>query len=114
MESDKVSKEDKKFIRDVIYRQELLNIFYLEEYDEIEINKSIHNLYDKIKECIELKECMLQLSNNFMSVDETIGLIVMFSYDYLYLTHNCICELFVTGKITHDSMCKLKHAILYF
>ena len=114
LDSDKVSEKDKKFIRDVIYRQELLNIFYLEEYDEIEINKSIHNLYDKIKECDVLKECMLQLSNNFMSVDETVGLIILFSYDYLYLTHNCICEFLKIGHISHDTMGKLKHAILYF
>jgi hypothetical protein len=114
LETDNVNDTEKNFIRDVIYRQELLDILDMQEYDENEINKRIYELYEKIKECKELKECMLRLSQNFMSLDEKVGLIILFSYDYLHLTHVCICEFFETNKITDDTLNKLKYAILYF
>lgn len=114
LETDEVSEADKKFIRDVIYRQELLNIFGIEEYNDAEINKAIYELYENIRDCVQLKECMIKLSNNFMSTDEKVGLIVLFSYDYLYLTHDCICEHLETGIIKEATICKLNHAILYF
>jgi hypothetical protein len=114
LETDKVNDNDKKFIRDVIYRQELLDIFGMDEYDDKKINKAIYELYEKIKDCTQLKDCMLQLSNNFMSLDEKIGLLLLFSYDFLYLTHDCVCEFLEKGEIKEDTICKLKHAILYF
>ena len=56
LDSDNVNEEDKNFIRDVIYRQELLDIFGLEKYNMLETEKSIHILYERVKHCKELKE----------------------------------------------------------
>jgi hypothetical protein len=111
LNTDEVSETDKKFIRDVIYRQELLDIFGIEEYIDTEINKSIYELYAKIKDCIRLKECMVNLSKKFMSLDEKIGLIILFSYDYLYLTHRCVCEFLGKGTISSENIELLKSNI---
>jgi hypothetical protein len=109
--SDKITDEEKDFIRDTIYRQEMLDILGMDDYNEKEIDKAIQELYQKVKDNTELKECMLKLAGNFMSIDEEFGLMVMFAYDYMYLTHICVSELFETGKITENNICKLKSII---
>jgi hypothetical protein len=46
-----------------------------------------------------------------MKADEEFGLMLLFSYDYMYLTHNCISELFENGKISENSLLNLKNII---
>ena len=91
-ETDIINDKEKEFIRDTIYRQELLNILGMCEFNEVEMNKAIHELYEKIKYCKELKECMAICSGRFLSEDLELGLMIMIAYDYMYLTHICICE----------------------
>ena len=109
--SDKITDEEKDFIRDTIYRQELLDILGMEDYNEKEMDRAIQELYEKIRDNTELKECMLKSASHFMSVDEDFGLMIMFAYDYMYLTHICVSELLKTGKITDKNMWKLKSSI---
>jgi len=111
LDDDNISEEEKGFIRDVIYRQELLNILEINEYNEIEFSRSIHDLYISIKDCKELKECMLKLAEKFFSNDEEIGLMVLFAFDYMYLTHICISEFLENGKISENNIAKLKTVI---
>jgi hypothetical protein len=56
---------------------------------------------------------MLKLASNIMSLDEEIGLLFLFSYDYMYLSHICICEFLETGQISQDNISKLKTKILF-
>jgi hypothetical protein len=84
--SDAVNEEEREFIRDTIYRQELLNILNITEFNEIEINKAINELYEQLKSCKELKKCMAKIAGRFLSEDLELGLMIMFSYDYMYLT----------------------------
>lgn len=107
-----MTKKDKDFFQDAYYRQELLNIFGLEQYNEREIDEAMSELYEKIKECKELKECMIKLASDIMSLDEEIGLLFLFSYDYMYLSHICISEFLETGQISQDNISKLKSKIL--
>ena len=109
--SDNIQEEEKEFICDVIYRQELLNILGMDDYNEKEMDIAIHDLYEKIKDNKELKECMLKLAGHFMSIDEEFGLMIMFAYDYMYLTHICVSELLETGKIDEKNIWKLKAII---
>ena len=112
LESDKINDEEKKFVRDVIYRQELLDIFCLNDYDETEMSKCIHELYKRIKDCKELKECMLKISGRFMIVDVEIGLMFLFSFDYMYISHICISEYLETGNISKQNLLKLRSIVL--
>ena len=109
--SDKITDEEKDFIRDTIYRQELLDILGMDDYNEKEMDRAIQELYEKISDNKELKECMLKSASHFMSIDEDFGLMIMFAYDYMYLTHICVSELLKTGKITDNNMWKLKSSI---
>jgi hypothetical protein len=108
LDTDNVTEDEKEFIRNTIYRQELLYILGMDEYNEAEINTVMNEIYNKAKENDELKKCMNKLAGQFMKADEEFGLMLLFSYDYMYLTHICISELFETGKIDEKNMRNLK------
>jgi hypothetical protein len=45
LETDNITEREKTFIRNCLYRQEFLNIFTLEEYDDFVIRDKLHELY---------------------------------------------------------------------
>ena len=46
-----------------------------------------------------------------MSLDDELGLMMLFAYDYMYLAHICISEFLETGKVTDDNIVRLKSLI---
>jgi hypothetical protein len=112
LESDEVNASEKEFILNCIYRQDLLNIFSLDDFVDTEINQKIAKLLKLLKHHNELHECMLIASQNLCgSEDEMSGLMVLFSFDYLYLTHPCICEYLMTNTIFKETIVQLKNGI---
>jgi len=111
LESDNINEDEKEFIRNIIYRQEILDILGLEEFDEIEINKAICDLYELIKEHKDLQLCMIKIAKNFFSSDEKYGLILLLAYDYMYQSHICISEYLETKYISEENIMKLKTII---
>ena len=111
LDEDNVSEEEKGFIRDAIYRQEFLDILGIEDFDDSEMESKIHELYKKVSDNTFLKECMNKLSGQFMSIDCEFGLMIMFSYDYMYVSHICISEFLDTGSISEKNMSKLRSII---
>jgi len=109
--TDKLTERDKEFVRDVIYRQELLNILELEDYNNAKIDNGFRALYEKIKFYMPLQEIMQKLAGEVMSEDEEVGLIILFSYDFMYLTHICVSEFLENGKITENNILKLKNKL---
>ena len=108
---DIISDNDKEFVRNVLYRQELLNILGMEDFNDSEMESIIHELYKKISEHPFIQECMIKLSGQFLNIDKEIGLMLMFSYDYMYLTHICVSELIDTGIISEQNMANLRSII---
>jgi amino acid permease len=47
----------------------------------------------------------------YMRSDEELGMMLLFSYDYMYLTHICISEFIETGKISDENIKKLVKAL---
>jgi len=111
LETDNVNEKEKEAIRDALYRQELLNILGMKEFNEEEMNKAINELHQQISCCQELKECILKLSSRFMSTDEELGLMILFAYDYMYLSHICISEYLDIGEITEKNITNLRAII---
>jgi len=111
LQEDNISEEEKGFIRDTIYRQEFLNILGIEDFDDSEMESKIHELYKKVSNNEFLKECMNKLSGQFMSIDCEFGLMIMFSYDYMYLTHICISEFLETDAISENNISNLRSII---
>lgn len=82
-----------------LYKANFLECFNITEYDEEIIGKELDLLYKILVENVRFKKCMKIMANKYMSNDLTIGLSFLFSYDYFFLTHECICEYFKTSEI---------------
>jgi len=108
LDTDEITDKDKDFIRNTIYRQELLNILGMSDFNEKEMENAIHNLYEQLKDCTFIKECILKISGRFYNEDPEFGLMILFAYDYMYLTHICVSEYLEKGKITEKNINNLK------
>ena len=111
LETDNISDDEKSFVRDTIYRQELLDIFYENDYNDDKLSIAINELYTKVKYCEQLTKCILKLAGKYMATNEEFGLMLLFSYDYMYLTHICICEFIETGEISNENITNLEKAL---
>jgi len=106
--TDKVTDDEKLFIMNVLYRQDILNIFDMEEFDEKIINSCLCELYEKVKQHEVIKELTDLLGQQF-GIDEGItGLIIMYSFDYLYITHKCISQFLESGNILPEDLDELQ------
>jgi hypothetical protein len=47
----------------------------------------------------------------YMTCGEELGLMLLYSYDYMYLTHICICDFISTGEISDENIGKLEKAL---
>jgi len=110
-ENNVLSITEKEFVRDALYRQEIMDIFYVDDYDSTLLTQKIYELYKIIKECEFFKKCMKKLMVLCLSEDLELGLLLLFSFDYMYLTHLCICDYLVNGTVNEINMDKLYSAI---
>ena len=111
LETDDITGDEKAFVRDTIYRQELLDIFCENDGNDDKLSIAINELYTKVKYCEQLTKCMLKLAGKYMATNEEFGLMLLFSYDYMYLTHICICEFIETGEISNENITNLEKAL---
>jgi translation elongation factor EF-Ts len=122
LETDNITDDEKSFIRNIIYRQELLNVLDIDyenndEDNEEKISEAIKDLYNRVKDSNCLRKCMVNVVQKHMNVgkymtsDEELGMMLLFSYDYMYLTHICISEFIETGKISDENIKKLVKAL---
>lgn len=108
IETDEVNDAEKTFIRSCIYRQDLLNIFGLEEFVDKTINNKISRLLKLLRYHSDLYDCMLIAAKAMSEEDALSGLIILFSFDYLHLSHPCICDYIKTGNIAQEKLDQLK------
>jgi translation elongation factor EF-Ts len=122
LETDNITDDEKTFIRNIIYRQEFLNILnidYENSYDDNEekISEAIKELYNRVKDSTCLRKCMVKVVQKHMNVgkymtsDEELGMMLLLSYDYMYLTHICISEFIETGDIDDENIKNLDKAL---
>jgi hypothetical protein len=90
--TDEVNEQQKEYIRNILYREDLQNIFGLNDEEEFELfDKILPELYVNLKDSPFLRKCMNTVaSSNLFCENEELGLCILFSYDYLYLAHKCI------------------------
>ena len=122
LETDNITDDEKSFIRNIIYRQELLNVLDIDyenndDDNEEKINEAIKDLYSKLKDCEKMTKCMVKVIEKHLSVGkymtggEELGMMLLFSYDYMYLTHICISEFIEKGDIDDENIKKLAKAL---
>ena len=112
LETDKVNDDEQDYIRNILYREDLLNIFNISEEDKFDnITEILSKMYLKLKNCLELKNIMYKIANKFLSEDEEFGLCILYSYDYMYLTHKCVCHYLENKNISDNLIMALKDKI---
>lgn len=103
IETDNINDDEKDFVRNCVYRQDFLNIFKLDDFDDFDDNK-INELFSVVKDDIDFYKCIEHASRFTISHDIVSGLFILFSYDYLYLTHKCICDFLRNGVVSKDNI----------
>jgi hypothetical protein len=108
---DTVTAEEADYIRNILYQEDYLNIFSINNTDNCDFNdefellsKAIYNLYEKIQDSDVLKIFMQKAALNLMSDDLQLGLCILYSFDYMYLMHECVSEYLDTGLISLESI----------
>ena len=105
------SEEDKESIRTLLYQKDLLAVLNENVFDDDVINKKVRELFVFLKKNTDLLFCMKELSKKSMFSNQEIGLMMLFSFDYLYLSHLCISEYIKTGSVSETNLNILKKAI---
>jgi hypothetical protein len=105
------TKEDKEMIRTILYQKDLLAVLNENVFDDDVINKKVRELFVFLKKNADLLFCMKELSKKSMFSNEEIGLMMLFSFDYLYLSHPCISEYIKIGSVSEANLKILKKAI---
>jgi hypothetical protein len=118
--------EDVKEYQDmsqIIYQSEFLGIFNINDInndeDNHKINITIHNLYNKIKDDIVIRELLELVKNKYVArlpiiIDESNneilqntdiqGFIIFFSYDFFFIIHKSIRDIITTGEIQAETI----------
>lgn len=71
------------YTNDDEYRDQLLQLFSMDTFNEDKINDDIHNLATTLVEIDKFKELFTFCASQLLSVDLEVGLMILFSYDYL-------------------------------
>lgn len=90
-ESAILDSREKQFVQDALYRSDLLNIFYLEDFEEDKLN----SLMFKVWELIQDDDFMLEKMNETKTDEPLTAMMILFSFDYLNETHAYLCSKFV-------------------
>jgi hypothetical protein len=107
---DKLTPEEKEEIKDLIYKEDLLNAFGINEFNDTIIHE-IDNLYNSMKYITELHPILETLAAQIMSTDRSAGFVILFSYDYFYLTHPIICQFLNDNKIDNSKIIELTNKV---
>lgn len=97
---------DDSHASDLMYKIEFLHVFGFEDFmnSENEINQMIDDIYEKICQHDGFKKCLTLAAAKFMSDELNVGLMVLFSYDFLYLSHPCVAEFLESGSISKNKI----------
>lgn len=107
-----ISEHEKYIIQHKLYKQDILSIFALDEFNETQLNIQIHQLYQDLNPKDELKIILMKAASLVMSMDEEIGFLALFSFDYLYVTHDCMKDFLKSGSISFKNMYRLRQLIV--
>ena len=85
--------EDEKGIKEMLYKIQLLELFYLQDFEEIKLNKQLDNLYDLLKENKSMNQ-LFEVHPYKKLMTKEIMFRTFFSYDYLDLFHKFLYNFF--------------------
>lgn len=113
LETDEVTEEEKEYVRDILYREDMLNIFCFNDYDDLftKFDDIISGLYKKVCGSEALRECMRLTAAKLISEDEEFGLCLLFSFSYMHLTYECVAAYLENGAIPETTLANLRNEL---
>ena len=111
LETDGANDYEKELIRDYLYKEDILEIFNIENGDISLLDKAIDDLYNEIKESTGLNDVMMMVASMHNSVDPVIGLCVLYSFDFMNYAHICVSEYIKTKKINEENLETLQEVV---
>jgi len=112
LETDDVTDYEKEYIRDILYKEDLINIFNIDNNDNFEeLNYILSEINVRVKDYEPLNQIMKKTASILLSENTELGLYILFSYDYMYITHKCISEYLEHGFISHDNIELLEKSV---
>ena len=92
--------------------ERLESVTLVKDSGNVEFNaEQILELYNHVKPNTQFIECVEKAKDHHSCEDLEIAFMVLFSYDYFFLTHRCLCDFLNTGKINDSHITALKNAI---
>ena len=109
----------RKWLRDVFKMntspvfKEIETKYNMDELDEETLDEMLYD-HDKMSQTMEQLYCVTQSNVLFQTVydlaaakmfstDQTIGQVILFSYDYFYLFHACLCVFFHSPELFDET-----------
>ena len=89
-------------LRDTLFRQQMLQFFKIEDYNETIIDIKIEQLKPIIESNDELKQLSIKFSNIMLQEKFDIGIIMFFAYDYFHDTFLLLKEFLLENTINKD------------
>jgi hypothetical protein len=89
-------------LRDTLFRQQMLQFFKIEEYNETIIDIKIEHLKPIIEANEQLKNLSIKFSNIMLQEKFDIGIIMFFAYHYFHDTFLLLKEYLLENKINKD------------
>ena len=107
------SRQDIYLLEKKIYQDDLLSIFNIDKEDyfiDENVNNIIHDLYLKLIKNEKMRFLMEKINKE----DPEMGLMIMFSMDFLYLSHPCFCEFLEKDFVSPEKFLLLEEEIKKF
>ena len=97
LETDNITDDEKTFIRNIIYRQELLNVLDVDyendnEDNEEKISEAIKDLYNRVKNCVGLTKCKVKVVEKHLNVGK-----YMTGGDIRFLLYFFLKSIYING-----------------
>jgi len=95
-------------LSETAYRRDMLHIFNILDFDfekhEKEINAEVDKVFNIVIKNEKFLEGIKKASTLFNTNDLFIGFTLLMSYDFLYLTHPCICEILDNDFVSEEKI----------
>ena len=92
------SDQEKELMKENLYKEDILKVLELEDFDEIKINEKILALQIDFKEIDELNSICKLLSEYVGDRLNEFGFMILFSIDYFYLMYEFIKKFYNNNR----------------
>ena len=94
------------------YREQLLELYELDTYNEIVMLKKNEAFLDKFSKNKELQNLLEDISEkHILKKDKYLGLIILLAYDYLKLFYPIVIQLYNAEVLNNKDIDKLKNLL---